>query len=61
MLGSEREADRTREWWLDAHPPYFARQAKRDSFEFDDEILTVFGRFEAVWPLDVADMITRLF
>src|SRR5215469_14220094 len=21
LLGSEREGDRTREWWLDAHPP----------------------------------------
>jgi hypothetical protein len=24
----------------------------------DDEILTVFERFEVVWPLDVADVIT---
>jgi hypothetical protein len=26
-------------------------------FEIDDEILTVFERFEVAWPLDVADMI----
>jgi uncharacterized protein YhfF len=34
---------------------YFARQATREGFEVDDEILTVFERFEVVWPLDVAD------
>jgi hypothetical protein len=27
-------------------------------FEIGDEILTVFERFEVVWPLDVADMVT---
>ena len=27
----------------------------RRGFEMDDEILTVFERFEVVWPLDVAD------
>ena len=31
-----------------------ARQATREGFEMDDEILTVFERFELVWPLDVA-------
>jgi uncharacterized protein YhfF len=54
----EGEEDRTREWWLDAHRRYFARQAVREGFELDDETLTVFERFEVVWPLDVADMIT---
>jgi uncharacterized protein YhfF len=54
----EGEGDRTREWWLDAHRRYFARQATREGFEIDDEILTVFERFEVVWPLDVADMVT---
>jgi uncharacterized protein YhfF len=53
----EGEGDRTRNWWLAAHRRYFGRQAARDEFEFDDEILTVFERFEVVWPLDVADMI----
>jgi len=51
----EGEANRTRDWWLDAHRRYFARQATREGFEMDDEILTVFERFEVVWPLDVAD------
>jgi hypothetical protein len=49
----EGEGDRTRDWWIDAHRRYFARQAGREGFEIDDEILTVFERFEVVWPLDV--------
>jgi uncharacterized protein YhfF len=53
------EGDRTRDWWLDAHNHYFARQAMREGFEIDDEILTVFERFEVVWPLDVADITAR--
>jgi uncharacterized protein YhfF len=55
----EGEWDRTRDWWLDAHRRYFARKAAREGFEIDDEILTVFERFKVVWPLDVADMISR--
>jgi uncharacterized protein YhfF len=55
----EGEGNRTRDWWLDAHRRYFARQAGREGFEFDDDILTVFERFEVVWPLDVADLITE--
>ena len=37
-----------------AHRRYFARQANREGFEIDDEILTVLQRFEVVWPLDIA-------
>jgi hypothetical protein len=33
---------------------YFGRQASLEGFEIDDEILTVFERFEVVWPLDAA-------
>jgi uncharacterized protein YhfF len=51
----EGEGDRTREWWLDAHRRFFARQAAREGFERDDAVVTVFERFEVVWPLDVAD------
>jgi len=54
----EGEGDRTREWWLDAHRRYFARQATLEGFEINDEILTVFEHFEVVWPLDSADFIT---
>jgi hypothetical protein len=32
--------------------------AMREGFEIDDEILTVFERFEVVWPVNVADVIT---
>src|SRR5215472_3329134 len=52
----EGEGDRTREWWLGAHRRYFGRQASREGCEYDP--LTVFERFEVMWPLDVADMIT---
>ena len=55
LLGNEGEGDRTRDWWIAAHRRYFARQAAREGFELDDEILTVFERFDVVWPLDVAD------
>jgi hypothetical protein len=43
-------------WWLDAHCRYFVRQAARKGFELSSEILTVFERFEVVWPLDLADI-----
>ena len=54
----EGEGDRTRNWWLAAHRRYFGRQANREGCKFDDDVLTVFERFEVVWPRDVADMIT---
>ena len=38
---------------LDTPRRYFARQASRDGCELDDEILTVFERFDVVWPLNV--------
>ena len=53
----EGEGDRSRKWWLDAHRRYFSRQARREGFEFDNDILTVFERFEVVWPLDIVDRI----
>jgi hypothetical protein len=37
----------------------FCSAGWREGFEFDDDILTVFERFEVVWPLDVADLITE--
>ena len=54
----EGEGDRTRDWWMAAHRRYFGRQASREGFQFDDDILTVFERFEVVWPLEIADTIT---
>jgi uncharacterized protein YhfF len=50
----EGEGDRTRDWWVAAHREYFARQAAREGFELDEHIITVFERFEVVWPFDVA-------
>src|SRR5262249_36313347 len=55
----EGEGDRTRNWWLAAHRRYFGRQANREGFEFDDDALAVFERFEVVWPLDVTDLIAE--
>jgi hypothetical protein len=42
----------------EASGPHFARQASRERFELADDILTVFERFEVVWPLYAADVIT---
>ena len=55
LAWDEGEGDRTRDWWVDAHRRYFARQADREGFEFDDDIATVFERFEIVWPLGIGD------
>jgi uncharacterized protein YhfF len=52
----EGEGDRSREWWLNAHRGYFARQATRDGFQMHDDIDAVFERFEIVWPLSLAHL-----
>jgi uncharacterized protein YhfF len=54
----EGEGDDTREWWLTAHRRYFARQAAGEGFDLEGNPLAVFDRFEIVWPLDFADMIS---
>jgi hypothetical protein len=41
-----------------AHRQYFARQAAREGFDLEGNPLAVFDRFEIVWPLDFADMIS---
>jgi len=51
----EGEGDRTRAEWLDGHRRYFARQAARQGFAFNDGIETVFERFTIVWPPEAAD------
>jgi uncharacterized protein YhfF len=51
----EGEGDRTRDWWLAAHRRYFGRQAARVGFDLQDDVATVFERFEVVWPLSLAD------
>jgi len=51
----EGEGDRSRDYWLAAHRRFFAREAQREGYEFDDSMQTVFERFTVVWPPDVAD------
>jgi uncharacterized protein YhfF len=51
----EGEGDRTRDWWLAAHRRYFGQQTARVGFDLQDDIETVFERFEVVWPLSLAD------
>jgi NAD(P)-dependent dehydrogenase (short-subunit alcohol dehydrogenase family) len=46
MVNDSRKAELV--WWLDAHRRYFARQAAREGFELDSDILMVFERFEVV-------------
>lgn len=48
----EGEGARTRAGWLSDHRAYFARQASREGFTVTDDIMTVFERFEIVWPLE---------
>ncbi|MCR9214631.1 MAG: ASCH domain-containing protein [Proteobacteria bacterium] len=51
----EGEGDRSREGWLSLHRAYYSDQARREGFEFEDDIETVFERFRIIWPLDIAD------
>jgi uncharacterized protein YhfF len=46
----EGEGDRSLAWWLDAHRRFFARRCAQLGVAFSDEVLTVFERFELVWP-----------
>ena len=52
----EGEGDRSLADWLDGHRRYFARQAAREGFVFDEATTpAVFERFTVVWPPEVAD------
>jgi uncharacterized protein YhfF len=46
----EGEGDRSLAYWLDAHRNFFARRCERLGVAFSDDVLTVFERFELVWP-----------
>jgi hypothetical protein len=46
----EGEGDRSVAYWLDAHRRFFARRCAQLGVAFSDEVLTVFERFELVWP-----------
>ena len=52
----EGEGERSREWWLAAHRRFFGRRAAAQGFQMDDEIETMFERFEIVWPPEIADI-----
>jgi uncharacterized protein YhfF len=52
----EGEGERTREWWLSAHRRFFERRAAAQGFQMNDEIETMFERFEIVWPPEIADI-----
>ena len=51
----EGEGERTREWWLSAHVSFFGPRALALGIQMNDEIETVFERFEIVWPPEIAD------
>ncbi len=51
----EGEGDRSREDWLSLHRAYYSEQARREGFEFEDDIETVFERFRIIWPPEYAD------
>jgi uncharacterized protein YhfF len=51
----EGEGERTREWWLSAHRRFFGRRDAVQGLQMNDEIETVFERFEVVWPAGIAD------
>jgi len=46
----EGEGDRTLAWWLDAHRRFFTRRCTQLGVAYSDDLLTVFARFELVWP-----------
>ena len=45
----EGEGDRTRASWLEAHSRFFARYLPTIGVEYDDDMATVFERFEVVY------------
>lgn len=46
----EGEGDRSLQYWLDAHRAFFKREARREGFEYSDDLDVVCERFERVWP-----------
>lgn len=45
----EGEGDRTRAWWLAAHQGFFQRFLPAAGLRYDDEMPTVFERFEVIY------------
>lgn len=53
---AEGEGDGSLASWLDGHRRYWMRQAEREGFVYDDDLLVVFERFVVVWPPEAADL-----
>jgi len=51
----EGEGERTRKSWLEAHRRYFRRTFEHAGWMYDDDLATVFERFEVVWAPDAPD------
>lgn len=51
----EGEGDRSLDFWLSAHRAYFSEEARREGFDYKDDIDTVFERFRIIWPPEIAD------
>ena len=45
----EGEGDRSRDWWLAAHRAFFERDRTRRGLTFNDDMPTVFERFDLIW------------
>ncbi|MEE2525809.1 ASCH domain-containing protein [Hyphobacterium sp. HN65] len=51
----EGEGDRSFEYWWDAHIAYWKREAKREGFEFSEDLPACFEQFELAWVPDQAE------
>ena len=47
----EGEGDGSLAYWKREHDAYFARQARREGFAYDDGMVGVCERFACVWPV----------
>jgi len=45
----EGEGDRSFKWWKDAHLAFWTREASREGFEFSEDMMACFERFELAW------------
>lgn len=45
----EGEGDRSKKYWLEVHRAFFKREAAAFGFEYSDDMVAVFERFECVW------------
>ena len=48
----EGEGDKSLAYWKREHDAYYARQAAREGFVYDDKMIGICEQFEKVWPRD---------